>query len=235
MSSLFNEILYRPLLNLAVYIYAVIPGQDFGIAIIILTIIIRFIFLPLSIKALKSQRSLSELQPKMNEIKEKYKNDKTAQSAAIMQLYKDNKVNPFAGCLPLLVQLPVIFALYAVFRDGIGSGVAGYLYPFVPNFDSINPIFLGFLDISKRNIPVIIVAGLVQWLQSKQQAASMKVQGAGKEMAAFNNQMLNFMPIMIIIIGWSLPAGLMLYIIATTVFSIFEQALIKKKYDQQRA
>ena len=63
----------------------------------------------------------------------------------------------------------------------------------------------------------------------------MKVQGAGKEMAAFNNQMLNFMPIMIIIIGWSLPAGLMLYIIATTVFSIFEQALIKKKYDQQRA
>src|SRR3989338_7982792 len=115
MGTLFNEILYRPLFNAVVFIYNILPGHDFGLAIIVLTTLIRIAFFPLSIKTVRSQKALSQLNPKLQEIKQKFKNDKTAQSAETMKIYKENNINPLAGCLPLLIQLPIIFALYQAF------------------------------------------------------------------------------------------------------------------------
>src|SRR3989338_2887446 len=109
----FNQILVFPLLNLLVFFYNFIP--DIGVVIILLTVLVRLVLLPSFHKSLKHQKALQDLQPKMNEIKEKYKNDKEQQAKAMMELYSAHKVNPLSSCLPLLIQLPILIALYQVF------------------------------------------------------------------------------------------------------------------------
>src|SRR3989344_2566691 len=233
MFTIYNEILYRPLFNAMVYLQGVVPGGDLGLTIIILTVLIRALFSPLSLKTIKSQQSMKELSPKIEEVKAKFKDDKAAQSAAIMKIYKENNVNPLAGCLPLLIQLPILIALYQVFIKGITTESLTLLYGFVSAPEVIHHNFLGLFDVTTRSRLLTLVAGGFQFIQSKQGIA-LQVDGSnspagGKEMAALSKQMLYFFPIMIIIIGWNLPAGLILYWIATTLFSVVEQGYIKRK------
>jgi YidC/Oxa1 family membrane protein insertase len=114
-SSLFTTVLYQPLFNALVFIYDIIPVL--GITIIIITVIIRVILLPLSKKAIESQKKMQELQPELKEIQEKYKNDKQKKGEEMMKLYKKRKINPAAGCLPLIIQLVILIALYRVFLN----------------------------------------------------------------------------------------------------------------------
>ena len=232
MTALFNEILYRPLLNLAVAVYNILPGHDFGVAVIVLTILVRLVLMPLSIKALLSQRKLTQLGADVNLLKEKHKNDKSRQSEEIMKLYKDKGVNPIGGCLPLLIQFPLIIALYKVFGDGIKPEALSSLYSFVARPEVIKATFLGIIDLAHRNIPLTLLAGGLQFIQAWQQKKNTvpQTEGAGKEVAALTNQMLYFFPLFIIIIGWKLPAGLILYWVTSTAYSIFEQAYIKIRH-----
>ena len=212
-----------------VYLQGIIPGGDLGLTIIVLTVIIRALFAPLSLKTIKSQQSLKELGPKIEEVKSKFKNDTAAQSAAILKLYKENNVNPLAGCLPLLIQLPILIALYQVFIKGISEENLTLLYGFISAPEIVNHTFLGLFDVTKVSRFLTVVAGGLQFMQSKQSAALQTTGGSNKEMAALSKQMLYFFPIMIIIIGWNLPAGLILYWIATTVFSVFESRFASRK------
>jgi YidC/Oxa1 family membrane protein insertase len=227
MGALFNEILYRPLFNAVIFLYNILPGNDFGIAIIVLTIAIRVLFFPLSIKTVRSQKALNQLNPKMQEIKERLKGDSAAQSAEIMKLYKENHVNPLAGCLPLLIQLPVLIALYWAFIAGLKPENLNMLYGFVSNPGTLNNISLGFIDIASKMPLLAVLAGVAQFIQTWITQQQSKASGLDKKMSALNSQMLYFFPVMIIIIGWNLPAGLVLYWITTTVFSVFEQLYIK--------
>ncbi|OGN07799.1 MAG: hypothetical protein A2750_01580 [Candidatus Yanofskybacteria bacterium RIFCSPHIGHO2_01_FULL_45_42] len=227
MSLLFNEILYRPLLNLLIAIYNNLPGQDFGLAIVLLTFLIKIVFFPLTLKTARSQKALAELNPEISAIKEKYKNDKSSQSAAIMALYKDKKINPLAGCLPLLIQLPILVALYRVFLDGVKPENLNMLYAFVHNPGELNKIFLGLVEITAKSPWLAFLAGGLQMIQAKVSAKNMPV-GGNKELSALSSQMLYFFPVMIIIIGWNLPAGVMLYWVASTLFSIGEQWFVKR-------
>ena len=102
MGTLYTEILYRPLFNAVVFLYDILPGNDFGLAIIALTAVIRILFFPLSIKTVRSQKELNQLNPKIKEIKERLKGDSATQSAEIMKLYKEHNINPLAGCLPII-------------------------------------------------------------------------------------------------------------------------------------
>ena len=229
MTALFNTILYTPLFNLLIFLYDLIPGHDFGVAIIALTVLVRVIFSPLSIKAQRSQRALNALNPQIKEIKEKLKNDQTAQGAAIMKLYKEHGVNPVAGCLPLLIQLPILIALYRAFIAGLNPQSLTMLYPFVHNPGALHTAFLGFITTTAHNRYLAVVAGGLQYLQARQSSNYMKSSGmVAPEMSALNNQMLYFFPIFIVIIGWNLPAGLILYWITTTLFSVVEQLYLKK-------
>ncbi|MEK7579674.1 MAG: YidC/Oxa1 family membrane protein insertase [Patescibacteria group bacterium] len=220
MSGLFNTFFFTPLFNFLVFLYSTAAFNDFGIAIILLTLIIRFILSPLSIKTIKSQKALAELQPKIKEIQEKYKADPQKQAQKTMELYRENKVNPFSGCLPLLIQLPILIALYQVSTAGFQA----------------DPISLGFIDLTKRNIPLALVAGITQFFQAKTNISSQKGQILEKKspnsspFSAMNQQMLYFFPLITIIISISFPAGLPLYWITTTVFSILEQVYINKIY-----
>ncbi len=116
MIELFKTILYEPLLNLLVVFYNYIPGHDLGIAIIALTVVIKLVLFPFSQKGIKAQKALQDIQPKLEVIKKKYAHDKEKQTQAIMNFYKENKVNPFSSCLPLLIQLPILIAVFQVFR-----------------------------------------------------------------------------------------------------------------------
>ncbi len=226
--AFFKVILYIPLFNALVFLSNFMPSHDLGLGIIALTVVIRFLFLPLSIKAQRSQRALNVINPHIQAIKEKHKHDQAAQGAAMMQLYKEHNINPIAGCLPLLVQLPILIALYQVFIAGLDPQSFSLLYPFVQNPGSINPLFLGFINISGRNIFLAVLAGVLQFFQAKQSMTYMKAGGANPQMAALNTQMLYFFPVMIVIIGWNLQAGLILYWITTTLFSIGEQFYLQR-------
>ena len=229
MFAFFKTILYTPLFNALVLISIAVPGHDLGISIILLTVIIRVLFFPLSIKAQRSQRTLNALSGKVNELKAKHKTDQAAQGAAIMQLYKENGVNPVAGCIPLLLQLPVLIALYQVFIAGLSPESLSALYSFVSRPESINTLFLGFINITIKNHYLAILAGVLQYIQAKQ--SSVYMQGSGSlnpHMKSLNTQMLYFLPIFIVVIGWNLPAGLVLYWITTTVCSMAEQWYLKR-------
>ncbi|MDP2648124.1 MAG: YidC/Oxa1 family membrane protein insertase [Candidatus Yanofskybacteria bacterium] len=233
MGSLFHELLSRPLFNLLIGLYNLIPGQDFGIAILALTAVVRLIMLPLSLRASRSQRELAKLNPKLKEVQEKYKNDKQAQASAQMQLYKEHNINPLAGCLPLLIQIPIIIALYRTFLAGFKPESLQMLYSFVQNPGTIHNIFLGFLDLTQKSPVLAVLAGVFQYFQSRMSVSQMP-QSAGKDKmditGMMSTQMLYFFPVMIIIITWNLPAGLALYWVATTIFSIGEQFYIRRRY-----
>ncbi|MDO8496462.1 MAG: YidC/Oxa1 family membrane protein insertase, partial [bacterium] len=156
-----------------------------------------------------------------------FKDDKSAQSVETMKLYKENGINPLAGCLPLLIQLPILIALYQAFIAGLKPENLGMLYNFVLNPGEINKISFGFIDITSKMPILAIFAGVAQFIQAWATKAQSQGLSPNKEMAALNSQMLYFFPVMIIVIGWNLPAGLVLYWITTTVFSVLEQLYIK--------
>ena len=229
MFAFFKIILYTPLLNILVLLYTIVPGHDLGVSIILLTVIIRVAFFPLSIKAQRSQREMNALAPKLKELKEKHKHDKAAEGAATMQLYKDHGINPVAGCIPLLIQLPFLIALYQVFMAGLSPASFIDLYPFIHAPESINPLFLGFINITAKNHYLALLAGLLQFIQAKQSIQYMQSAGGGSsQMKAMNTQMMYFMPIFIVIIGWNLSAGLVLYWVTTTICSMGEQWYLKR-------
>ena len=146
MVQLFNVFLYQPILNALVFIYNFVPGHDLGVAIIVITILIKLIFYPFSLKSIKSQKALQDIQPKIEALKNQYKNQKEKLGQEMMKLYKEEKVSPFSSCLPLLIQLPFLIAVYEVFRTGLTDGALNNLYPFIANPGQLNPIAFGFLD-----------------------------------------------------------------------------------------
>lgn len=230
LTTIFNEALYRPLLNGLVLLYAYLPGKDFGIAIIVLTVIIKFIFYPLGAKAIKSQKDLATLQPKIKELQEKYKDDKEKQSREIMDLYKREKINPLSGCLPLLIQLPVLIAMYRVFWNGLDPEQLSLLYGFVPFTGEINHMFLGIINLSNPNIIFAILVGIFQFFQIKMiSAKKSKKGGTDGFQEKFQKQTQYFMPVFIVLILWRLPAALGLYILTTTIFTIAQQYFMMKK------
>ncbi|HNW09105.1 MAG TPA: YidC/Oxa1 family membrane protein insertase [bacterium] len=238
MAEIFKVIFYQPLFNLLVYFYNLVPGNDIGVAIIVLTVIIKLILYPLSIKSLKSQKALQDLQPKIEALKVKYKNQQEKLTTEMMALYKKEKVNPFSSCLPLLIQFPFLIAVYQVFRAGLSNGSFDQLYPFITNPGQINPVAFGFVDLSSPQILLAILAGAAQFWQSKMLIAKKpEVVSSGSKdenmMATMNRQMTFMMPIMTIIIGFSLPGGLVLYWFIMTLLTILQQQLILKRQKNQ--
>ena len=224
----FNLILYQPLFNALIFLAWLIPGHSIGWAIIILTILIRVILLPSGLKTLHQQRRIQALQPKVSELKDKHGDDKAAHSKALMELYAAEKVNPFGGCLPLLIQLPVLWALYQVFIHGLSTDQFNVLYSFTPRPETINTHWFG-LDLAQPERWVLpIVAGLLQYLQGRQMmglTAGIKPKKDSEQdmSAAMTKQMTYLMPIVSVFIVRGLPAALGLYWVATTLFMIGQQ------------
>ena len=230
--SFFDIVLYKPLFNGLILLYQYLPGQDFGIAVIVLTVFIKIVLYPLGVKSIKMQKALSELQPKMKEIQERFKQDKEKQAKAMMELYQKEKINPLSGCFPLLVQLPIIIALYRVFWKGLQPEQMAYLYSFVPSPGVIDSTFLGIIDLAAPCIALAFLAGILQFFQTKMMMPhfSKKSGGGSKkkdQMGQFSDmmqkQMLYFFPVFTVIILWTLPSAIGLYWIVFTLFAIIQQ------------
>ncbi len=240
----FNILLHKPLFNALILLYLYIPGHDFGIAIILLTIIIRIILYPLMAKSIKSQKALSGLQPKIQEIQNKYKNNKQAQTKELLELYRKEKINPFGSLLPLLIQFPILIALYRVFWKGLSPELLRTdRYSFVSDPGIVNSNFLGKIDLSAPSLILAILAGILQYFQTKMLTPQQKYVGAqasqrkGPDFSSMmQKQMLYFFPIFTVLILWKLPSAIGLYWIVTSLFSIGQQYLIFKKsaYAQPR-
>jgi len=231
---MFQTFFYEPILNLTIWLYNVVPGQDLGIAIILLTVIIKVILYPLSKQSIKSQKALQELQPKIDELKKKYANKKEELGRATLALYKENKVNPFSSCLPLLIQFPFLIAVFQVFRKGFAEETLDLVYSFISRPEAINTISLGFIELAKPNVYLAVLAGAAQFWQAKMMMTkkpAMQSPGSKDEsmMAIMNKQMLYFMPALTVFIGLTLPGGLALYWFITTILTALQQLYMFKK------
>lgn len=241
--NIFNDLLYCPLFNLMIFFYNIIPGQDIGVAIIMLTLLVRFVLYPINTKAIKSQKQLQEIQPEMKKVQAKYKNDKEKQAKALMELYQKHKVNPMSGCLPLLIQFPILIALYWVFLNGFKDESLNIIYSFVFNPSHINPMFFGIVNLSETNIILAFIAGSLQYFQTKMIMGNKKdkktLEDKKKEKTpeektqdfaqSMSKQMVYLMPVLTFVFAMSFPSGLALYWAVTTLFAIVQQSLIMKK------
>ncbi len=230
--NIFNAILYRPIFNVLVLFYNYLPGKDFGISIILLTLIIRLILYPTSAKAIKSQKTLNQIQPKIKEIQEKYKDNKEKQAEEIMNLYKKEKFNPFGGCLPILIQLPILIALFQVLKAGFSPEQLAVVYNFIPTPEKINPLFLGIVNLTEVSIVIALFAGVLQFFQTKMMSMNKKEKKKGNKKGDFasmmQKQMLYFFPFITFFILLRLPSAIGLYWIVNSLFSIGQQYLIFK-------
>lgn len=240
-TDLYHAVLYQPLLNALIFLYHYL-GKDMGLAIILLTVLIKGILFYPSISQLRSQRKLQESQGKLKELKEKYKNDKEGYSRAVLDFYKQNKVNPLSSCLPLLLQLIILIPLYRVFIGGIitdqstGLLIAkelAFLYEPLQNIYStlsIHSISFGIVDVTKsHNAILAVLAAAATFWQSRMLIVQgpPRVAGAGGkdegQAASINKSMMYLTPLFTLYFAYQFPAGLALYWLASTIFQVGQQ------------
>ncbi|NTW06082.1 MAG: membrane protein insertase YidC [Peptococcaceae bacterium] len=233
---MFFTLFYQPILSILVALYSYIPGHDLAVSIILLTAIIKLILWPLSNKAVIAQKELQELQPKIEEIKKQYADNKEEQAKAMMSIYREHKINPFSSCLPVLIQLPFFFAIFRVLSQiASDSNILNSVYSFVARPEIINPMgFFGLVNLSKPNYVFAVMAGVAQFWQAKMlsnKRPPIKDAGAKDEdfAAIMNRQMLFMMPVMTVVIGVTLPSGLSLYWFTLTMLTILQQFVVFKK------
>lgn len=238
MMYLFDISIYQPLYNALIFFYNFIPGHDFGVAIILTTLALKTLLIPLSKKQIESQKKMQELQPQIKALQQKHKNDKEKQTKELMAFYKENKANPFSGCLPLVVQLVFLIAIYRVIINISQGGFVVNpvdLYTFVPDPGAINHFFLRFMDLTKPNYALAFLSAIAQYYQTKmlfqkQGQPEPKVASSTEPDFAtiMNKQMLYLGPGLTFFIGATFPAALALYWLFSTLFMLFQQLVIFK-------
>jgi YidC/Oxa1 family membrane protein insertase len=182
--------------------------------------------------AVRSQNALQKIQPKIQELQKKYKDDREKQGREMLELYKTEKINPFSGLLLSLIQLPILIALYSVFWHGLNPEELSVLYPFVQNPGQISAMFFNIVDLSKPNMVFALLAGLVQYFQTKMLTPKKTDSPKNTEpdiSQIMQKQMLYFFPGFTVIILLGLPSALGLYWIVGGLFSIVQQSIILKK------
>lgn len=237
--QLWYGIFYRPIYNALIFLTSVMPRNDLGLAIILLTLIIRTILLIPSQRAMKSQKKMQQIQPRLEEIKKKYKGDQQKIATETMAIWKEAKVNPMGSCLPILLQFPFLIALFYVVKGGLNPDNAYLFYAQYSSFTlhDINVNFFGILDLTKANIYVLpLIVGGLQFFQMKLTMAKKdkKKDKDGKkekksEMAMATGTMTYIMPIMIAVFAASLPAAVGIYWGTSTAYGIVQQLFVNKE------
>lgn len=235
-SGIWHAVVYQPLYNVLVFFIDIFPGHSVGLAIIILTVLVKLALFPLTGKSIKAQRAMKELEPELKAIREKHKDDKQAIARLTMELYQKRGVSPFSGCLPMLIQIPIIIGLYMVFMSGLKSLDVNILYSFVPNPEHFDMHFLLF-DLAGKSATLAGLAGVSQYFQTDlslgKQAPLPKKTG---ETPSFQEdftrsmqlQMRYVLPVMISFIAYSTSAGVALYWTTSNLLSIVQELLMRR-------
>ncbi|MEK7110732.1 MAG: YidC/Oxa1 family membrane protein insertase, partial [Patescibacteria group bacterium] len=165
MGYLYNEILHRPLLNGLVFLYNTVAFHDLGLAIVILTILIRIVLFPLFQKSAHYQTKMQRLQPELSRINKTHADNKERQLEATMALYREHGLNPFSGIFLLLVQLPILIALYQIFLNSLTAESLNGLYAFVARPETLNATLFGVINLTKSSMVMVVLAALAQFAQ----------------------------------------------------------------------
>jgi len=234
MKTIFHTIFYQPMYNALVFLVDILPGGSVGLAVIILTLLVKFILFPLSQKSVMTQVKMRKIEPELKKIKELHKNNQQEMTKKTMELYKQEGVNPFSGCFLLLLQLPVIFALYYVFMAGLKFD-SSILYSFVSLPVALNSVFLG-IDLAKKSLILAILAGISQYYQIRLSLPALP-QKTSKEPLSFqeefaknmNVQMKYIFPVLVIFISYSISSAIALYWIISNLFAIGQELYVRRK------
>lgn len=240
-SDIFHTTVYVPLYNALIALLDIGPWVDMGMAVIALTLIVKTAMYPLSLKAARTQRVMKELEEPMKELREKYKDNREEQGRKLLELYRDNNVNPFSSFLVLFIQLPVIFGLYFVFlKGGLPNIDTSLLYSFVPEPGTVSMYFLGLVDLTAKNIPLAILAGITQHFQAR---LALPPSGPKKENASFQEdfarsmqiQMKYVLPFIVMFVAYVASAAVALYWITSNIFAIGQELQVKKKMEAEKS
>ncbi|MFA5083837.1 MAG: YidC/Oxa1 family membrane protein insertase [Candidatus Paceibacterota bacterium] len=217
---MFNKLLYQPILEVLIFIYKYVAFQDLGLAIILLTIFIRTLLLPFFYHGAKEQTKIQRLQPLVKKIQEDHKHDKEKQTQALLDLYKEHRINPFSSILLLIIQLPILIALYRVFLTGLSNTVFG------------NYNFLGFIDLNQKSFLITILAVLAQYFQGRLMLPK-NVIGQKTGADKTNQAMLLYIgPALTLVVLINLPSALGLYWLVSSIFSLGQQIFINKNLEK---
>ncbi len=232
--QVFYTFLFAPFLNGLVLLYSIVG--DLGLAIVFLTLIVKIALFPLSLKALRSQRQMQKINPQIAEIKQKHKGNLTEQNAALLELYKKEEISPTSGCLPLLIQLPIIIALYRVFTSGLTiENLNKFLYSFVPNPGEIpQQVFWIFSAQSKVFILTLaILAALAQFWQSRISFKGAPKQKSGSNLdfgSMMQKQALFIFPLITFFIIYKTGIVVGVYWFFSVLFSLGEHFLMERNF-----
>jgi YidC/Oxa1 family membrane protein insertase len=198
--------LAKPLLHVLKFFYRYFG--NYGIAIIIITVILKIIFFPLTYKSYKSMKEMQKIQPKMTALKEKYKNDRDRMNQEIMKLYQEHKVNPLGGCLPMVVQIPVFFALYKALMFSIELRHA--------------PFYFWITDLSAKDPYYVtpLIMGVTMFIQQKMTPSNID---------PMQQKIMLALPVVFTFMFLNFPSGLVLYWLVNNVLTIGQQWYINKK------
>ena len=233
-SFIYNTFFYNPLYNGLVFLIDVLPGADVGLAVVILTVLVKFVLFPLSQKALKAQASIKLAQKEIEEVKKKYADNRQLLAQEMLTVYKKYNINPFAGFLTLLIQIPVLFALYFIFfRGGLPNINVDILYSFISAPETVNMHFLGIFDVSSRSVVAAILVGVTQFFQARYALAKQELPTEAGFKSDFvrglHIQMKYVFPVIISLIAYSLIAVVSLYWIVSNIFGICQELYLRKR------
>jgi YidC/Oxa1 family membrane protein insertase len=219
-SDFFNSFIYEPLYNALAFIVSVVPGGDLGVAIIVLTLLVRLL-------------------PKLQELREKLKDNKEELARQTMALFKEHKVNPFASIFLVLLQIPVILGLYFVFLNegAVGSFDPALLYSFVPPPETVSSLFLGLIDLTGKSLVLAILVAVSQFFYARLTMTTPPKSTGNSfrdDMArSMNIQMRYVFPIIFGFIAYVISAAVALYFVVSNIFGIVQTLAMKKKHHGQ--
>lgn len=241
-SAAFNTLIYDPLYNGLVFFVDIVPAHDVGLAVIMLTIVVRIILFPLSRQAVRTQAAMREVAPEIEELKKKYKDKQEEQARAIFALYRERNIRPFASFFLVLLQLPILLGLYWVFwRGGLPRVDVDLLYSFVPTPADVNMKFLGLVDMGARSLILAVIAGATQLIYARlsmgPRKPAEKTDGSfSADMArSFDLQARYVLPIMIGGIAYTVSAAVPLYWIASNTFMILQELAMGRRFKEKNA
>lgn len=232
MSFLYHTIFFDPIYNALIFLFTVFPWADAGIIIVILTVVVRLFMFPLSRKAIVTQVKMTEIGPELNKIKEKYKDNMEEQARKTLELYKEKKVNPFSGIFVIIIQIPIILALYQIFLH-FPEINPSLLYPFVVPPTEINIIFLGLINITEKSILIALLAAVSTFIQFKISTKGQvppKGNSFGDNLArSMQTQMKYVFPVIVFVISYQISGAIALYWLATNLFSIAQELFVRRR------
>ena len=232
-SSLFHTFLYDPIYNLLIFFVDVVPYGDVGIAVIIVTVIVKVVLWPLSIAAMKTQRRMKFVEPQLREIREKYKKDKEKQALETLALYKNNGIRPFSSIFVALLQIPVVLALYLVFsHEHLLAPNQEIIYSFVSFPSQINPLFFGIFPTTGHVIILALVAGIAQFIHAyltipvpeKSKDPNPATAEEFARMIAIQSRFI--LPILVAVLAYSAGA-VAIYFIASSIVGVFQEYYVR--------